>query len=331
MRTIQSFLFSPGYEALVNMMEFDYQMRAVRERRKHEDSTKRQRKIKWLTSVLTDGELPWLRDDTTTITKRSLSLFAKFWWAMVRLRLVPTQVDNILTLDGAVLVASLMSRFQVLCPDNSSINSGESSEDLLEESALVATPVPIGEEVVSLVDSSAADADTTAVPSAASTATIPTAARAPALVPAFVFTGESLASLARRTKRNEKQIDLLAQKLKPFIAKSIAEVVASIHEAVHILYGQIDVLEEPHDKQKLFDLFEDSPSLNVGKRVRDDDSDDEGGLREQPRGKRRRYRKRSNVLELTIIWYERLENFRVGHLRVLGIVETTILRANYKL
>ncbi|MCE3051324.1 hypothetical protein HAX54_049446 [Datura stramonium] len=58
-------------------------------------------------------EQAWINDIIVTITKGSLSTAAKFWCTVVRLRLVPTQADNQLTLDWVILIASFMSRFTV--------------------------------------------------------------------------------------------------------------------------------------------------------------------------------------------------------------------------
>ncbi|MCE0481530.1 hypothetical protein HAX54_039340 [Datura stramonium] len=117
-------------------------------------------------------------------------------------------------------------------------------EDLPDESALVDAPVPIRQGVASLIDSSAIEVETTAVPSAASATTIPVAGRPLAPVSTFTFTRENLASLGRRIEQNEKQIDLLAQQLKPLIAKSIVKAVAPTHKDVHILHSQIDSIRK---------------------------------------------------------------------------------------
>ncbi|MCD7464117.1 hypothetical protein HAX54_052156 [Datura stramonium] len=91
--------------------------------------------------------------------------------------------------------------------------------------------------------------NTTAIPSSAPT----TAVRPPTAVLAFVFTQKNLASLARRTEKNEKQIDLLAQQLKPFVAKSIAATVSPIHKAASTvpLFDMPVALvsEDPHDER----------------------------------------------------------------------------------
>lgn len=45
------------------------------------------------------------------IVKASVSFPAKFWWDIVRPRIRPTLVDNTLTLERAILVASILAGY----------------------------------------------------------------------------------------------------------------------------------------------------------------------------------------------------------------------------
>lgn len=46
--------------------------------------------------------------------KASLSFANKIWWAVVRSRIWPTQVDNTLALDHTVLIASIIATYDIV-------------------------------------------------------------------------------------------------------------------------------------------------------------------------------------------------------------------------
>ena len=61
-----------------------------------------------------DGEgADWVTDPKGSIKKSNLTLTAMFLWLIVRHCLSPTAADNIVTLDGAVLIAAMIAGFEV--------------------------------------------------------------------------------------------------------------------------------------------------------------------------------------------------------------------------
>ena len=61
-----------------------------------------------------DGEGDdWVTDPKGAIKKANLTFTAKFLWLLVRHCLSPTTADNIVTLDGAVLIAAMIAGFEV--------------------------------------------------------------------------------------------------------------------------------------------------------------------------------------------------------------------------
>ncbi|XP_059274935.1 uncharacterized protein LOC132029650 [Lycium ferocissimum] len=59
------------------------------------------------------AELPWRTNLKAPIYKRELSLEAKFWWTIIHTRIHPTQFDNTLTPDRAVLLVAIMSKYNI--------------------------------------------------------------------------------------------------------------------------------------------------------------------------------------------------------------------------
>ena len=54
-----------------------------------------------------------MTDPKGAIKKANLTFTAKFLWLLVRHCLSPTTADNIVTLDGAVLIAAMIAGFEV--------------------------------------------------------------------------------------------------------------------------------------------------------------------------------------------------------------------------
>lgn len=64
---------------------------------------------RWLVTHIVDREPIWLTNPNERIYKASLIPEEKFWWGIVRMHLIPTENDNQLEDDRAVLVASLVN------------------------------------------------------------------------------------------------------------------------------------------------------------------------------------------------------------------------------
>ena len=68
---------------------------------------------RWMAGVLTPDGRPAWRDGQGDITRASLTQEARFAWHVVRLRLQPSDGDGRLSRASAVLVASMLSRYEV--------------------------------------------------------------------------------------------------------------------------------------------------------------------------------------------------------------------------
>ncbi|MCD7473210.1 hypothetical protein HAX54_014867 [Datura stramonium] len=95
--TITRMLYGPNFMTPASTTEFDYRMREWHQQHR------------WLAQVLTDGQPSWLTNPKERIVKSTLTFVAKFWWAVVRLRLLLTGGDNTLAKDKAVPMTNLMS------------------------------------------------------------------------------------------------------------------------------------------------------------------------------------------------------------------------------
>lgn len=95
-RTLNRFLFGPDYQIPGAIPKLEHQLFTQDEQRP------------WLERILIDGvDLLWLHTLHAHISRRSLSFRAKFWWAIVRLRLMPTRGDDHLESTRAVIIATL--------------------------------------------------------------------------------------------------------------------------------------------------------------------------------------------------------------------------------
>ncbi|PHU07084.1 hypothetical protein BC332_23573 [Capsicum chinense] len=94
-------LFGPEYEASLALPDLEYRLRNTSTQSPCVDSF-----------FTEDGNPSLLTNSWERIAKYSLSFKAKFWWAIVHLRLMPTKEDGNLDKHRAVLVASLVIGFQ---------------------------------------------------------------------------------------------------------------------------------------------------------------------------------------------------------------------------
>ena len=61
-----------------------------------------------------DGEgVDWVTEPNGAIKKDNLTFTAKFLWLIVRHNLSPTAVDNLVTLDRAILIMAMIAEFEV--------------------------------------------------------------------------------------------------------------------------------------------------------------------------------------------------------------------------
>ncbi|KAF3650898.1 hypothetical protein FXO37_18256 [Capsicum annuum] len=68
----------------------------------------------WISRILTDGVEPaGLHNLSKKISKSSLNFKAKFWWEIMRLRLMPTSGDDHLEPTRALIVSSLIEELTV--------------------------------------------------------------------------------------------------------------------------------------------------------------------------------------------------------------------------
>lgn len=95
-------LFGPNYEPPDIILELEHHMFIV-----VEQST-------WLAQLLTDeGNPSWLHSTKKCIAKSSLRFTMKFWWEIVRLRLMSAGEDTNIVLQREVLVASFFERMKI--------------------------------------------------------------------------------------------------------------------------------------------------------------------------------------------------------------------------
>lgn len=78
------------------------------------DPSTKEEVLKWIARYLVEHifDDEWV-SDPSPIKKSLLNFAVNFWWAVVRSRICPTMVDNHLTLDQMVIVASIMAGYEI--------------------------------------------------------------------------------------------------------------------------------------------------------------------------------------------------------------------------
>ncbi|KAG5625171.1 hypothetical protein H5410_010389, partial [Solanum commersonii] len=108
--TIRRFLYGPttGHSWSINTAEFDYRW-DIR------NSEQRKAVIHWLAKyIAADGErAEWVVAPCLGIRKATLTFVAKFFWLLVHNRVSPTEADNQVTWDRAVMVAALVAGVEI--------------------------------------------------------------------------------------------------------------------------------------------------------------------------------------------------------------------------
>ena len=69
--------------------------------------------IKWLATISAHPEVDWVTKQSPKIVKGTLNQEARFWWHLMRYRLLVTQNDNTLTVAQAIGIAAIRSRYPV--------------------------------------------------------------------------------------------------------------------------------------------------------------------------------------------------------------------------
>ncbi|KAF3655081.1 hypothetical protein FXO38_14849 [Capsicum annuum] len=99
--TINKFLYCPNFTARSTSPTFYAWL-------KHRENQR-----SWLAILIIDGELEWLTNPSERIFKASLNSESRFWWGIVRTWLMPTDGDNILGDDRAILVTSFVANLKL--------------------------------------------------------------------------------------------------------------------------------------------------------------------------------------------------------------------------
>ncbi|WMV25868.1 hypothetical protein MTR67_019253, partial [Solanum verrucosum] len=107
--TIRQFIYGPDHTLPINTAAYEYMMGMVQSGAFQRDTEKIASLLRWMTRhIAVEGEcIEWVHNMTLPIRKAILSFTVKFFWTIVRTRLSPTQVDNVVTWDRAVMLAAL--------------------------------------------------------------------------------------------------------------------------------------------------------------------------------------------------------------------------------
>uniref|UniRef100_M1DUI5 Integrase core domain containing protein n=1 Tax=Solanum tuberosum TaxID=4113 RepID=M1DUI5_SOLTU len=109
--TIHRFIYGPDLTLPNNTVEYDYRMGVVHSGEFQRDAEKRESLLREMTyQIFDEGERTELVCNMTlTIRKATLRFTAKFFWTIVCTRLSPTQVDNVISWDRVVMLATLVA------------------------------------------------------------------------------------------------------------------------------------------------------------------------------------------------------------------------------
>ena len=117
MPSIRLFLCDEDVDANLTPLtaDFDYQWQIVKDSQFLREPSLRETTKRWMTLHLSvDGEgADWVTEPKGAIKKANLIFTAKYLWLIVRHCLSPTVADNIVTWDRAVLMAAMISGFEV--------------------------------------------------------------------------------------------------------------------------------------------------------------------------------------------------------------------------
>ena len=89
-------------------------MDTVRVRAKMRDEEQKLELLKWIAGYIAEDNVAasWV-PGKLDIKKSTLYFSGRFWWSVVRYRLGPTNADNSLILDRAVVVASILAGYEI--------------------------------------------------------------------------------------------------------------------------------------------------------------------------------------------------------------------------
>lgn len=71
--------------------------------------------LKWVVCQIVEGdaELTWVTNHVELIVKSHLSFSSIFWWAIIQSRIRPTFIDNVITMERVVLLASILASYEI--------------------------------------------------------------------------------------------------------------------------------------------------------------------------------------------------------------------------
>src|ERR1051325_7182049 len=113
--TIRRVRFGPNYTAPRHTAEHDRRIFNLQQAVTHKDRLARTALLGWIAELVTDGGMApeWVTDHSKRIKKSQLSFPAKFWWLVIRSWIRPTMADNDVTLERAVLLASVLAGYEI--------------------------------------------------------------------------------------------------------------------------------------------------------------------------------------------------------------------------
>uniref|UniRef100_M1D9T7 Integrase core domain containing protein n=1 Tax=Solanum tuberosum TaxID=4113 RepID=M1D9T7_SOLTU len=115
--TISRFLYSPitGYSWSLNITQFDYRWDIMRGSALQRNGEQREAVKLWSAKyIVADGEhAEWVTAPRLGIQKAKLNFVAKFFWLLVRNRVLPTKAKNQLIGDKAVMVVALVAGLEI--------------------------------------------------------------------------------------------------------------------------------------------------------------------------------------------------------------------------
>ena len=96
-------------------LEFYYRLDVIKQDHFQRDKNVRETTKRWIPHhIFVDREdAYWVLDTRSVLNKSNRTFVATFLWLLVRHRLSPTSVDNILTLHRAVLVSAMVAGFEI--------------------------------------------------------------------------------------------------------------------------------------------------------------------------------------------------------------------------